>query len=403
MSLLSGLFDALTGESGSASSSSSTASSGRSLIYSNCAGGCRLTDDQCAVCQPYKKALIEAIYNIEHNDEYTARYEITGDTDASAESEGTVKCPYCGAPTSNYIKCEYCGSKLGDGDGKIKVKSAADIPDPVMETQNIIFERYNALKNEGTADDSDDSNSSELLSAIMNLITGDADSSKDTDVMGCMMSKEEIESMASVYSVTVAAYLTGLDNGSYLTKSAYDKKQSAQSYSSSASGLSGSGLTGAAAILGGASILGGGSVLGNALNNAKYDKYDKNGRDGRFGKDGRPEPPRQDMRPGSFGNGSSMSGNPGRENGKPGNMGRENGMSGNTGRENGMFGNTGRDNAGHGNMRPGSGRPGNSGNMDKGIGNRSISGGSSGRSGGPSGRSGGPSGRSGGPSGGPHR
>ena len=298
MSILSSLF-------GSDSDSSKT--SERKLVYSNCTGGCKLTDAQCEICKPYKKDLLKAIYNVEHKDEILAKYEVTGEDGDVSGTEGTITCPFCGAPTANFSICEYCGSKIGETTGKIKVKSAADIPNPVMEAQTIIFNRYAALKKTNSSNDDNDNG---ILETIKNFITGDSDS--DSDVLGAQMSETEIESMASVYGVSVASYLTGLDNGTYLTKSAYEKR-STQSGSTGQT-ATGSVLAGAAAAMLGSAVLGG-------------------GRGGHYGSRPPMEPPRGGQSMGRMQGGPGMSGRNGMGSmGRPGgSMGRSGGSMGHPG------------------------------------------------------------------------
>ncbi len=134
MSILSSLFEALNGAGAGASGAS------LERPCSNCPSDCAIAGDACAVCEPYKRELLDAVYYADHIEEFRSQYEVSPTADASQKS-GTVNCPFCGAPSSDPYVCEYCGSRIADGapSGKIKVASAADIPNPIMQAQDIIY------------------------------------------------------------------------------------------------------------------------------------------------------------------------------------------------------------------------------------------------------------------------
>ena len=234
---------------------------------SNCPGSCSIAPDACSVCQPYKEKMIDAIYWVEHKDELISRYEVVG----TNTQQGAVICPHCGGHSEDHYVCEYCGSKLQDGTGKIQVASAADIPNPVMDAQDLIFARYEAVKDFAGADEAyglvdalSGVGSRGLLSSIFDALMGDSDGN-DSKTIGNKMTESEIREMADYYKVSVGEYLTGLDNGKYLTLS--NKKTAAaaeQTYSSThmddmqgSSPLSG--LAGLAGAIGLGSMLFGGS------------------------------------------------------------------------------------------------------------------------------------------------
>ena len=234
---------------------------------SNCPGDCSIAPDACSVCQPYKEQMIDAIYRVEHKDEIISRYEVTG----TAVSEGAVVCPYCGGHSENHYVCEYCGSKLQEGTGKIQVASAADIPNPVLEAQDIIFSRYEAVKNFAGADEAyglvdalSGIGSEGLLSSIFGALMGDSDTN-DSKTLGNKMTESEIKEMADFYNVSISEYLTGLDNGKYLTMSnkktaaAAEEKYSRERTETSSSGSMLGDLSGLAGALGLGSILFGGN------------------------------------------------------------------------------------------------------------------------------------------------
>ena len=204
----------------------------------NCPSACELFPDSCELCKPFKEKLIDQLYDVEHLEEFNARYEIVN----QSQTEGTQPCPYCGGsnPASAYA-CEYCGSQLRENNGKIRVSSAKEIPDPIQLAQNTIFERRAAVcqKEESV---------SGILEGISQLLSG-----KDGDDFGERMTNEEIEQTAESYGVSVSTYLQGLDNGKYLTASA-KKLQQSQNIGTAA---------GAAAVGGTALGLGSSTMIGH--------------------------------------------------------------------------------------------------------------------------------------------
>ena len=180
---------------------------------SNCPSDCSIAGESCEVCKPYKEKLIDAIYWVEHMDELRDRYVVTG-----GQPGGTITCPHCGAPSEDRVTCTYCGSRISDEDGKIYVASASEIPNPILEAQDIIFDRYAAVGGKYAAQES-----SGLLSGLLELLTGG--DSQDSG-MGNKMTEDEIREAASLYAVSVATYLNGLDSGRYLTLAG--KKQADQ-------------------------------------------------------------------------------------------------------------------------------------------------------------------------------
>lgn len=232
MSILSELFGGLFD---SDNESAQNSSSCNTHPCSNCPSDCAIAGSACEVCAPYKKKLIDAVYYIDHLDEFRDQYEVTGLTGA----DSAVTCPHCGAQSRNHYVCEYCGSKLSEDSGKIKIASASDIPNPIMQAQDIIYERYEAvIKKYSSADRDDDKG---LLSELISSITGDDDDS-DANALGAKMSEAEIKEAASLYGVSVSDYLTGLDNGKYLTlagRKAAASMGSGDSYTPSASGIAG--------------------------------------------------------------------------------------------------------------------------------------------------------------------
>ena len=233
---------------------------------SNCPASCTIAPAACPVCQPYKEQMIEAIYRVEHKDEIISQYEVVG----TSASTGTVVCPHCGGHSENPYVCDYCGSKLQEGSGKIQVESAKDIPNPVLEAQDLIFSRYEAVRKYAGSDSGygyEDAlsgiGSQGLFSSIFSALMGFDDDS-DSKSIGNKMTESEISEMAKYYGVSVSDYLQGLDNGKYLTlsnKSAAARAE--QQYSSShsqSSGMGMGGLAGAAGAAGLASLLFGGTT-----------------------------------------------------------------------------------------------------------------------------------------------
>ncbi|MCR4673198.1 MAG: hypothetical protein K5637_08240 [Lachnospiraceae bacterium] len=221
--LLSGLFD----------SSSSETTSNAELPCSNCPSGCTLAPDACSVCEPYKKELLDVLYYVDDIDAFRAKYEVVG----TSSSTGTYTCPFCGAPSANPFVCDYCGSTIKEGNGKIQVARASDIPNPILEAQNIIFERYEKIVDGYD----DDESSGGLLGAISFLFTGSTDS-KAAGSLGDKMTEDEIKEAARLYGVSVSGYLQGLDNGKYKTLSAKKAENTYSSFSGAGSTAAGAGL-----------------------------------------------------------------------------------------------------------------------------------------------------------------
>ena len=193
-----------------------------------CPGDCPIGPEACAECSPYKERLNDALYNVDHIDEYYDRFEVTG----SAQSTGqTTLCPHCGAASENPFRCEYCGMQLKEGDGKVRVASANDIPDPIIEARDIIYDRYSEVVSKYGGDASSEGmpTGGSLISMLLGLI---ADEGGESEGLGARMSREDINEAANIYGVSLSAYLNGLDNGKYLTlerKKAYENaKQSGQ-------------------------------------------------------------------------------------------------------------------------------------------------------------------------------
>lgn len=179
---------------------------------SNCPGDCAVAGNACSICEPYKRKLLDQIYYINHLDEYYDKYEVTG-----TANQATVNCPYCGGVSTNPYVCDYCGSKLSENAGKIRVEKASDIVNPITEAQNIIFERADVVL-KYTAENSSNSDDG-FIGNLISYISGS--SYTDTqNPLGAKMSESEIKEAASLYGVSVADYLIGLDNGKYLTLAA---------------------------------------------------------------------------------------------------------------------------------------------------------------------------------------
>ena len=229
MSIISDLFEKITGLDLDGSSAQEKVIE---RPCSNCPSNCTIAGDVCELCSPYKKKLIDAVYHVDHIDEFRAQYEVVGSTHMAAAT-GTITCPRCGGPTANHYICDFCGAKLADApdeNGKIQVAAASDIPNPIMDAQNIIFERYNTIVKKYAADQKSSSSGSFLSNLFAELLgteTGDDEESP----LGAKMSEAEIKEAAALYKVNVGDYLTGLDNGKYLTLSG-KKKAAAQGQSS---------------------------------------------------------------------------------------------------------------------------------------------------------------------------
>ncbi len=230
MSILKKLFSALTG-------SSKEKDTVTERPCANCPSDCAIAGEACTVCEPYKKKLIDTIYYVNNLEEFLNRYEVVGLAGLAA-----VNCPHCGAVSNDPYICEYCGSKLSEGSGKIRVAKASDIPNPVMQAQDIIWERAEAVIK--YAED-DSTESSGILDELLSALTGSAASDSAENPLGAKMSEDEIKQAASLYGVTVGEYLTGLDNGKYLTL-AGKKKQ--DTYASTGTGSTAASIPGVAGV-----------------------------------------------------------------------------------------------------------------------------------------------------------
>ena len=237
MSLLSGLIDSLTGKDDS-----------ETVIHpcGNCESNCGVYPKACEECKPYKEQLVNALYNVANIDAFYAKYEVVSPESVPA---GTTTCPYCGAPASGAV-CEYCGSRIAESNGNIQVSSAGEIPNPIIEARDIIYNRRSVIDKYS---DTSDSASTDLLGSIVSALTGGDKDAENS--LGTAMTESEIKTMAEKYSVSVRDYLEGLDMGTYLTKTAYEKKQAAQTVS--ATGIA-------------AGTAGVGAVAGSALGNYGY-------------------------------------------------------------------------------------------------------------------------------------
>ena len=209
---------------------------------SNCPANCAIAGTACEVCEPYKRKLIDAVYHVDHLDEYYAQYEVVSKPQAS--SGGTTHCPFCGAGSADPYICEYCGSRLSDApasSGKIQVSTASEIPNPIMQAQNIIWERYDAVIRK-YASDGRSAVKGSLIGDIFSQLIGAEGNEAEPSVLGIKMSEAEIREAASIYKVSVGDYLTGLDNGKYLTlngKKEADKQEMASSHMPDAMGIPG--------------------------------------------------------------------------------------------------------------------------------------------------------------------
>ena len=178
----------------------------------NCLSSCAFFPDACGECAAYKEKLIDALYDVEHLEEYYDRYEVV----SAAVTEGTVNCPACGAPNpASAAACEFCGTQLRESSGKIRVASASDIPDPIRLAQDIIFERQEVIQKY-------EREKSGFLENLTELLSGEEEAA-----LSGRMSTDEVKAVAAEYGVSVSTYLQGLDNGTYLTASAKKKKDEA--------------------------------------------------------------------------------------------------------------------------------------------------------------------------------
>ena len=248
----------------------------------NCPSNCQLYPNACSVCQPYKEQMIDALYWVEHKDELKDQYEVVG---VNNMNSGSTVCPYCGGPSNDPYICEYCGSQLQEGTGKIRVASAADIPNPVLNAQDIIFDRYHAVSGFAGADSAyglegalSGINSEGLLSSIFNALMG-SDTSTESVTIGNKMTEKEIESMADFYDVSVSEYLDGLDNGKFFTLSNKDISVKAEETYVNSQSSSDDSLFGLGGLGGGlAGAMGLGSLLfgGNKYNKEAAKDYKPN-------------------------------------------------------------------------------------------------------------------------------
>lgn len=186
----------------------------------NCPSNCAIAGTACSVCQPYKKKLIDAVYHIDHLDEYYDRYEVVSKPQEA--SGGTTHCTHCGANSADPYICEYCGSRLSEApasSGKIQVSAASEIPNPIMEAQDIIWERYSVvIKQFGSNMFKNSTVKGSLIGDLFSqLLSSEDEADKETSALGDKMSEAEIREAASLYNVSVGNYMTGLDNGKYLT------------------------------------------------------------------------------------------------------------------------------------------------------------------------------------------
>lgn len=258
MSFLTDILNRLT-ESGNTAETDGVASQADHSC-ANCPGNCAIAPEACEACAPFKKKLIDTVYYVDHLDEFNARYEVTGLSD----SGGSVICPYCGAPSGNAVICEYCGSRISDAAQKIRVANASDIPNPIMQAQDIIFERYEAIVKKYTQETPAPSG---LLQELFAILAGSSSESAEKSALGAKMSEAEIREAAGLYGVSVSEYLTGLDNGKYLTLAG--QKAAAAAGTSSISGQEDSFQSFTPAALGMSGMAGVGMLAGTLLSGRK--------------------------------------------------------------------------------------------------------------------------------------
>ncbi len=200
----------------------------------NCPSNCAIAGTACSVCEPYKKRLIDAVYHVNHLDEYYAQFEVVSTPQIS--TGGTTHCTHCGANSSDPYICEYCGSQLSEApasSGKIQVSAASEIPNPIMQAQDIIWERYDTLmKQFSTIGLKSSMVKGSLIGDLVSQLFSSDESEEETSTLGAKMSEAEIREASDLYHVSVGDYLTGLDNGKYLTLKG-KKAADAQSVSSS--------------------------------------------------------------------------------------------------------------------------------------------------------------------------
>ena len=223
---------------------------------SNCPSNCPVAGSACSVCQPYKEKLIDAIYRVEHFDEVRDRYVVSSEAPVSS---GAVTCPYCGGPSENRSVCDYCGMSIGDTDDKIYVQSAADIPNPILEAQDLIYERISAVGGANAG-----AQSSGLLGALASLLSGGAGND-----LGAKMTEAEIVEASQLYGVTVAEYLNGLDQGVYLPLAAKRREDERSGYGYTNGYNSGYGYNNGYNSRGYGAAMGAGYMAGSAYRNAR--------------------------------------------------------------------------------------------------------------------------------------
>lgn len=246
---------------------------------SNCPSNCAIAGTACTICEPYKKKLIDAVYHVDHLDEFYAQYEVVSKPQAA--SGGTTHCTHCGANSADPYVCEYCGSQLSEApasSGKIQVSAASEIPNPIMQAQDIIWDRFAAVVDKSV---SEKTSSGSFLSDLISQFIGSSDDSETESALGAKMSEAEIKEAASLYKVSVGDYLTGLDNGKYLTlsgKKKADEQGVNTSYTPSSMGLPGMAAVGMFAS----------SMFSNSGRRRPQSSYSQSNR---------PQPPRPDSRP----------------------------------------------------------------------------------------------------------
>ncbi len=188
-----GLFDTLTDD--------------RKKPFSSCPVFCTSFPDACTECGQYNRKLEKVLYNVEHMDTFFSDYVI----DPNAAPGGERECFNCGAPASpSDIECPYCGEALTNGQSPIRVRSETEVPNPILEAQDIIMDKKEMLSRFQKQKNANNG----ILGAIMNVGSGIADKMGTTK----KMTLAEIQETASAYGVSVHSYLVGLDQGTYLTK-----------------------------------------------------------------------------------------------------------------------------------------------------------------------------------------
>ncbi len=230
----------------------------------NCPSNCAIAGTACSICEPYKKKLIDAVYHVDHLDEYYDQYEVVSKPQNA--SGGTTHCTHCGANSSDPYICEYCGSQLSEApasSGKIQVSAASEIPNPIMEAQDIIWDRYDTVIRQFASSSFKSSTvKGSLIGDLVSELFSSDEEDEESSMLGAKMSEAEIKEAAGLYKVTVGEYLTGLDNGKYLTLSG-KKEADAQGVSASSYSPASIGLPGMAAV---------GMFAGSIFSNSAYRK-----------------------------------------------------------------------------------------------------------------------------------